>query len=188
MTFEYSGPKHFIRWAKQQHLIKLMANWLKEPKAPQWVSNPTETLRMWECPILKYLNFCSYLCVPKWSLVLGQMLLPLLATNPKQHNKHTEPSSVPLLLGVHWVTVAGSVSLADKMQVPGSIRDQAFQTLRAVQQGRLEQLYKYVLFSRSLQENAHFPGCCIQRLPTRSTGCRVAEKCDWVHSSVSLEK
>lgn len=33
------------------------------------------------------------------------------------------------------------------MQIPGSIRDQAFQTLRAVQQGRLEQLYTSTCFS-----------------------------------------
>lgn len=153
-----------------------------------WVSNTTEILKMWQCLILQYFNFCSYLCVPKWSLVLGQMLLTLLATNPKLHKKHTEPSSASLLFVVHWVTAAGNVSLADAMELPGSIRHQAFQPLRAMQQGRLEQPNKYVLFSRSLQENAHFPGCCIQRLPTRSTGYRAAEECDWVHSSVSPEK
>lgn len=174
MTFEYSGLKHFIRWAKWQHLTKFTANSLKEPKGS--VSNPTETLRMWPCPILQYLNFCSYLCVPKWSLVPGQMLLPLLAPNPKLHKKYTEPSSVALLFDAQWITAAGSVSLADEMETPGSIRDWAFQPLRGMQQGRLEQLYKYVVFSRSLQENTDFPGCCIQRLPTRSTGCRAAEK------------
>lgn len=133
---------------------------------------------MWQCPKLQYLNFCSYLCVPKSSSALGQMLLPLLARNPKLHKKHTEPSSVSLLFGVPWITAGGSVSLADEMETPESVRNQTFQLLRATQQGRLERLYKYVLFSRSFQENAHFPGCCIQRLPTRSPGCRAAEKCD----------
>lgn len=76
---------------------------------------------MWQCPILHYWSFSSYLCVPKWSLVLDQMLLLLPVTKPKLHKKPTKASSASLLFGAPGVITASSVSSAREMQIPGSI-------------------------------------------------------------------
>lgn len=113
VTFEYSGLKHFIKLSKGSNTWpnSQQVGW-KNIQSLQ-VSDPTETMRLWQCPILHYLSFSSYLCVPKWSLVLGQMLLSLSVTNPKLHKKHTEPSSVSLLFRAPWITAAVSFSSAE---------------------------------------------------------------------------
>lgn len=80
------------------------------------------------------------------------MLLPPPQGQPKLHKKRTEPSSLSLLFWAPWIAAAGCAPLAEENQIPRSIREQAFQRLRAVQQGRLEQSSKYVLSADHFKE------------------------------------
>lgn len=94
------------------------------------------------------------------------MPLPIPVKQPRLNKKQAESSSVPLFLENPWITAAGSVSLAKEMQIPGSIRNQAFQSFRAVQKDSSSQPCKYT-FSRSLlQGDTQFPGCWIQTTHT----------------------